>query len=90
MTFVKVKGVRTILREEVPQTPMSSTTQSIHATLPLTGFYPGDDGSGVAFLQGTDDSRARRATPKADDVSAKARPTQIHDVNRLRVTLVQN
>ena len=60
------------LAEGVPQTPMSSQTQVIHATSPDTGIDLCDDAISDASPRETASPLARRATQEGVGVSLQA------------------
>ena len=58
------------LAEGVPQTPLSSQIQGIHATSPDTGIDLRDDAASEVSPHGTVSSLARRATQEGDGTGA--------------------
>uniref|UniRef100_M4BUG1 Uncharacterized protein n=1 Tax=Hyaloperonospora arabidopsidis (strain Emoy2) TaxID=559515 RepID=M4BUG1_HYAAE len=72
------------LVEGVPQTPMSSQTQNIHATSPDTAIDRCDDAALKASPHGTARSLTRQATQEEVGVSVKAHEDLVSEVARLR------
>ncbi|CAH0493013.1 unnamed protein product [Peronospora farinosa] len=73
--------------EGEPRTPMSSTTQDIHATSPDTGFDHGGDASIVDFPHGTEDSSVHQAMLEGAGVPAQVRAKLLQEVKYLRETV---
>ena len=63
------------LAEGLPQTPMSSQTQGIHATSTDTGIDLCDNDASEASSHGTARSLARRETQEGADVSVQRMKT---------------
>uniref|UniRef100_M4BSX8 Uncharacterized protein n=1 Tax=Hyaloperonospora arabidopsidis (strain Emoy2) TaxID=559515 RepID=M4BSX8_HYAAE len=72
------------LVEGVPQTPMSSQTQNIHATSPDTAIELCEDAASESSPHGTASSLARRATQKGVGVSVQAHEDFVSEVAQLR------
>ena len=68
------------IAEVVPQTPMSSQTQDIHAYSPDAGIYFCDDFTSGASPRGKLSSLARRATPEEAGVSVQVREELVFEV----------
>ena len=70
--------------EGVPQTPMSSQTQGIHATSPDTGIDLCDDADSEASPHGTASSLVRRVTQEGVGVSVQAHEDLVSELTPLR------
>uniref|UniRef100_M4BIM9 Uncharacterized protein n=1 Tax=Hyaloperonospora arabidopsidis (strain Emoy2) TaxID=559515 RepID=M4BIM9_HYAAE len=72
------------LAEGIPQTPMSSQAEGIHATSPDTGIDLCDEAASEISPHGTASFLARRATLEEVGVSVRAPKYLVSEVKRLR------